>query len=58
MICDKLDLFGVKLDEEKNLNPDKYNGTISSNDSKVIVKVVKADEEIIVAEKAYNEVIC
>ena len=49
-ICDQLEFFGVKLDDEKN----KIRGEeaeISSSDSKVKVYVVPTNEELMIAKE-------
>lgn len=49
-ICDKLEIFGVKLDEEKN----KVKGEeekISSEDSKIDVYVIPTNEELMIARE-------
>lgn len=49
-ICDKLEIFGVKLDEEKN----KVKGEealISTNDSKIDVYVIPTNEELMIARE-------
>ena len=49
-ICDKLEIFGVKLDEEKN----KVKGEeekISSKDSKIDVYVIPTNEELMIARE-------
>ncbi len=54
-ICDYLEFFGVKIDEEKN----KIRGEeveISSADSKVKVYVVPTDEELMIARETLNQV--
>lgn len=54
MICDQLSCFGITLDGKKN-NANVL-GKISTNNSKVIIKTIACDEEIIVARKAYKKV--
>lgn len=55
MICDNLSYLGVELDEEKN---DKAFGgaieEISTQNSKVKVFVIPADEEIVIANATYD----
>ncbi len=45
-ICDGLKFLGIELDEIKNMNNENI---ISSNASKVIVRVIKTNEEIMIA---------
>ena len=52
-ICGYLECFGIKLDKEKNLTRgEEYK--ISSDDSKVDIYIVPTNEEILIAEDAYN----
>ena len=52
-ICGYLECFGIKLDKEKNLTRgEEYK--ISSDDSKVDIYIVPTNEEIVIAEDAYN----
>ena len=49
-ICEKLEIFGVKLDEEKN----KVKGEeekISSEDSKIDIYVIPTNEELMIARE-------
>ncbi|RAO99462.1 acetate kinase [Petrotoga sp. 9PW.55.5.1] len=48
-VCDYLEIFGVKIDEEKNNGLNRKEGIISTEDSKVKVLVVKTDEELMIA---------
>jgi len=48
-VCDYLEIFGVKIDEEKNNELNRKEGIISTEDSKVKVLVVKTDEELMIA---------
>lgn len=48
-VCDYLEIFGVKIDEEKNNELNRKEGIISTDDSKVKVLVVKTDEELMIA---------
>ena len=52
-ICGYLECFGIKLDKERNLTRgEEYK--ISSDDSKVDIYIVPTNEEIVIAEDAYN----
>lgn len=53
MICEKIKSLGIDVDEEKN---NSSMPLISTDKSKVIVKIIKCDEEIIVARKAYKKI--
>ncbi len=48
-VCDYLGIFGVKLDDEKNISLNRKGGIISSDDSKVTVMVIKTNEELMIA---------
>ena len=49
-VCSNLEYLGVKIDESRNLNPDKLKEyRISTDDSKVDVYVVPTDEEMVIA---------
>lgn len=50
-VCDKLDVIGVELDEDKNLSNAPV---ISAPQSKVVVKVIPTNEEIVVARSTYQ----
>lgn len=52
MICDKMDYFGIKLDDERNMQ--KNDGTIhdiSAKDSKVKILVIPTNEELVIARE-------
>jgi len=48
-VCDYLGIFGVKIDEEKNKSLNRKGGIISTEDSKVIVMIIKTNEELMIA---------
>ena len=50
-ICDKLKVFGVKLDEEKNQAIKGDEAKISAPDSKVEVYVIPTNEELMIAKE-------
>ena len=50
-ICDKLEVFGVKLDKEKNQAIKGDEAKISSSDSKVDVFVIPTNEELMIARE-------
>ncbi|MEM4545615.1 MAG: acetate kinase [Nitrososphaerota archaeon] len=54
LILDGLEFLGIKIDKTKNLDPDKFSGIISSDDSKVKVLVISTDEEGVIAEEAIS----
>jgi len=51
------DFFGIKLDPERNKNPKKYNGIISTDDSKVTVMVIPTNEELVIAQETLKKVL-
>ena len=51
-VCDKLAPFGVKIDEEKNLEHSSEPRVISTPDSSVIIAIVPTNEELAIARKA------
>ena len=52
-ICKYLECFGVKLDKEKNLIRGEE-AKISTEDSKVGIYIVPTNEELVIAQDAYN----
>lgn len=52
-VCKDMEFLGVEIDKEKNKQL-KDEGIISTEDSKVKIVVVKANEEKIIAEDTYN----
>jgi len=52
LILEGLEFLGVKIDKNKNLEPEKYGGIISSEDSKVSVLVIPTDEEEVIAKES------
>jgi acetate kinase len=53
-VCRNLDFIGLKLDEEANSKVRGTEQVISTNDSKVDVRVIPTNEEIIIARNAWN----
>ncbi len=49
LVCERLGVFGAKLDDEKNNTRGKY-ATISADDSKVALVVIPTNEELAIAE--------
>ncbi len=54
MILEGFDFLGLKIDKIKNLEPEKYEGEISSYDSRVKVFVIPTDEEKVIAETSLS----
>jgi acetate kinase len=50
-ICQRLEFFGIQLDAERNA---AGAGIISRDDSPVTVRVIKTDEELMIARHAYR----
>ena len=50
-ICEGLNIFGIKLDKEKNQMIKGQEAKVSSEDSKVIVYVVPTNEELMIAKE-------
>ena len=50
LVCEKLDWLGIKLDNKKNIEGWKE-GEISSKDSKVKVRVIPTNEELMIAKE-------
>jgi acetate kinase len=53
-VCKDLDFFGLKLDEDLNAKTYGTETVISTPDSKIEVRVVPTNEEIIIARNAWN----
>lgn len=54
LILEGLEFLGVEIDENRNQNPEKYNGIISKENSKVKVLVIPTDEELAIAEEVFK----
>ena len=52
-ICNYLECFGIKLDKQKNFVRGEE-AKISSDDSKVDIYIVPTNEEIVIANDAYE----
>lgn len=48
-VCNGLEFFGLKLDEQKNIDLNRHEGKISTEDSKVQVWIVPTNEELLIA---------
>ncbi len=53
-VCEKLSWFGVKLDKDINRENRIEDSVITTVDSKVIVAVVKTNEELVIASETYK----
>ena len=55
LIGDNMEFFGIKMDENANMNgPRGENLVISTPDSKVMVVVIPTDEEYMIASDTYE----
>ncbi|MCD6357745.1 MAG: acetate kinase, partial [Thermoproteales archaeon] len=54
LVCEGLEFLGVKLDEERNRDPEKYGYVISSDDSRVKVLAIPTNEELLMAREVYR----
>jgi len=54
LVCEGLEFLGVKLDEERNRDPEKYGYVISSDDSRVKVLAIPTNEELMMAREVYR----
>lgn len=50
-ICRELDFLGLELDEHLNSN---HAAIISSKKSRVSIRIIRTDEELIIAQNAYT----
>lgn len=58
MILENMEeFFGIKLDRERNRNPEKYGWIISSDDSRVKVLVIPTNEELVIAQETLKKVL-
>ncbi|RJS85437.1 acetate kinase [Candidatus Bathyarchaeota archaeon] len=55
-VCRGLQFLGVNIDNERNMEPMKHNGIISSDDSKVKVLVIPTREDMIIASEVLEAV--
>lgn len=56
MICDYIEVLGVKLDDKLNNETRGKQGIISAKDSKVKVFVIPTNEEVMIAREVYNKI--
>ncbi len=54
LVTQNLNVLGIEIDEIKNKNPKKFNGDISSENTKVKVLVIPTNEELEIAKQSYN----
>ncbi len=53
-VCDNMEFFGIKIDDEKNQKPKNFNGEIHHKDSKVKIYVIPTNEELEIAKQSYE----
>ena len=54
LVCRGLEFMGIKIDDERNMNPEKYGYVISSDDSRVKVLAIPTNEELMIAREVYR----
>jgi len=53
-VCTQLSFFGIELDSQANLRPERGERRISSNQSRVQVLVIPTNEELVIARDTYQ----
>jgi acetate kinase len=53
-VCVEMDFLGIRLDVEKNKNPQDYDGEIQSAKSQVRIFVIPTNEELEIASQTYR----
>ncbi len=53
-VCDSMEFFGIKINDEKNQKPKNFNGEIHHKDSKVKIYVIPTNEELEIAKQSYE----
>jgi acetate kinase len=53
-VCTQLSFFGIELDSQANLRPERGERRISSNQSRVQVLVIPTNEELVIARDTYK----
>ena len=53
-VCENMEFFGIKLDEQRNLKLNRKEGKISTDDSPTSVWIIPTNEELIIARDAYR----
>lgn len=53
-VCDEMDFFGIELDEEKNSRRESKIREINTENSKVKILIVPTNEELEIAQQAYE----
>ncbi len=49
-----MDFLGIVIDEEKNQNPNEFDGEIQASDSKIKIYVIPTNEELEIAKQAFE----
>jgi len=55
-ICQGLEFLGIRLDEDRNKDPAKWQGVISTEDSRVKVLVIPTREDLIIARETLETI--
>jgi len=53
-VCDNMEFFGIKINDEKNQKPKNFNGEIHHKDSKVKIYVIPTNEELEIAKQSFE----
>jgi len=53
-VCSQLSFFGVELDEQANVSPERGDRTISTSQSRVQVLIIPTNEELVIARDTYQ----
>ncbi len=56
LICDDMDFFGLKIDDEKNIGQQRSIREIQSEESRVKIMVIPTNEELAIAMQCYEMV--
>ncbi len=54
LVAKDMDFLGIEIEEEKNANPQKFEGDITAGNGKVKVFVIPTNEELEIAKQSYN----
>jgi acetate kinase len=54
LVCENLSFLGIEIDLNKNRNPQKFGGDISSRNSKVSILVIPTNEEQEIANQSFS----
>lgn len=54
LVCKEMDFFGIELDKEKNSRRESKIREINTENSKVKILIVPTNEELEIAQQAYD----